>query len=217
MFVDSSKYFFISVVKNFWYNILKVISGVIVEYQPIDDWFSRAKQKDHEALTMFYNMYKQELFAFILKKVSSREDCEDIFGDTMEKLFFNFHKIISIHFLRAYMYTIARNMIISYYRKKSKKPETLSIDDDGHIPADDKYDRPEQTLERNADIVRVRAAMAQLPPRQLEVIKYFYDHGKSMKEISKIIGRKPKDVENMLFRGRKRLKDILGKEQKVVI
>ena len=35
-----------------------------------EDWFEKAKKKDEEGLVAFYNLYKKELFAFILKRVS---------------------------------------------------------------------------------------------------------------------------------------------------
>lgn len=177
----------------------------------VEDWFEKARNKDESGLAAFYQLYKKELFAFILKRVSHYEDSEDILSITLEKIFFNFHKIFSIKTLPSYIYKITTNVIIEYYRKKKKKKQITQVDLD-KVEIESTYDNPHTQLAKKEEIIAVRSAMLKLPTREFEVIKLFYDENKSIKEIAQISGLSTRSVESLLYRGRKRLGTILEGE-----
>jgi RNA polymerase sigma-70 factor (ECF subfamily) len=175
----------------------------------IKNWFEKAKKKDETGLTTFYHLYAKELFAFILKRVSHYEDAEDILSLTLEKIFFNFHKIFSMKTLNSYIYKITKNVIFSYYRKKKQKKQISCVHFD-NLKIESTYDTPYTELAKKEEIIAVRSAMLKLPAREFEVLKLFYDQDKSIKEIAGITGSSARSVESLLYRGRKRLKKLLN-------
>jgi len=178
----------------------------------VQDWFEKAKSKDESGLAAFYHLYKNELFAYILKRVFLYEDSEDILSIALEKIFFNFHKIFSPKFLHSYIYKVTHNVIIEYYRKKKKMKNLIHIQVE-KVEIESRYDNPHIELSKKEDIIRVRAAMLELSDREYEVLKLFYDEGKTIKEISKITRSSARAVESLLYRGRKHLGMILESEK----
>jgi RNA polymerase sigma factor (sigma-70 family) len=174
------------------------------------DWFEKAKAKDEEGLTVFYNLYKKELFAYIIRRISRYEDAEDLLIIIFEKICINFHKIFSIMALRPYMYRVAHNAVTEYYRKKKTKYQCEHINCE-EVCLESHYGNPGEALEKKEEIALLRDAMLRLPAREFEVLKLFYDQKKSTKEIAAMMGKTTRSVESILYRGRKRLGNILEK------
>ncbi|MBN1700077.1 MAG: sigma-70 family RNA polymerase sigma factor [Spirochaetales bacterium] len=178
-------------------------------------WFSKAKEKDEEGLTVFYHLYKRELFAYIVRRLGRYEDAEDLLVKVFEKIFLNFHKIFSMSALRPYIYRITRNAVFEYYRKKKtvKSRETVNLDD---VVLESHYGNPGDILEKKEEIIRLREAMLMLPATEYEVLKLFYDTRKSTKEIASAAGKSVRSIESILYRGRKRLGTILEQPESSV-
>jgi RNA polymerase sigma-70 factor (ECF subfamily) len=176
------------------------------------DWFQKAKAKDEEGLTIFYNLYKKELFAYVVRRISRYEDAEDLLIFIFEKIFLNFHKIFSMIALKPYIYRIAHNAVTEYYRKKKSKNrfEPVNLEE---VQLESHYGNPGDTLEKKQAIILLREAMLKLPAREFEVLKLFYDGQKSIKKIAGVMGKTTRAVESILYRGRKRLGNIIEKMQ----
>ncbi len=80
-------------------------------------------------LTAIYNRFYHVLLGFIKSKVSNEQDAEDILQNVFIKIFTNIDKVSNKEKLQSWIYTVARNAIIDYYRTHSKN-KTTSIEDD---------------------------------------------------------------------------------------
>ncbi len=67
---------------------------------------------------------KGKLLGFIRKRIRNREDAEDILQDVLYQFLRGFDDIRSTEKITSWLFTVTRNRITDYYRKK--KPEPLS-------------------------------------------------------------------------------------------
>ncbi|MEK6566849.1 MAG: RNA polymerase sigma factor, partial [Bacteroidota bacterium] len=70
---------------------------------------------------------RRRLFDFIRRRVRTEEDAEDILQDVFYQLVASYSVTEPIEKLTAWLFTVARNKIIDWYRKK--KPERLPADE----------------------------------------------------------------------------------------
>lgn len=104
-----------------------------------------------------------------------------------------------------WLYTIARNTVLSELRKNKNK-DAIYLEDTHLVPSSDKKDVPEHELLRNEKINMVRKAIQALPEnqktalllREYEQLDYF--------EISKVMNCSVSAVKSLIFRGRTAVK-----------
>ena len=73
-------------------------------------------------------------------------------------------------------------------------------------PADD----PEVVLQKKTRAELLRHSLARLSPEHGEVIDLVYFHGKSIKEVSEIVGIATATVKTRMFYARKKLADVVA-------
>lgn len=67
-----------------------------------------------------YDLYADELYRFCLMKVSQREKAEDLVQDTFTRFWQVLRDGKELDNPRAFLYTLARNRVIDWYRKKKE-------------------------------------------------------------------------------------------------
>lgn len=98
-------------------------------------WISGCRQGDKKSFTSIYELYFQKIYNFIYFKTYHKETAEDITSNTFMKAFDEIQNFDTDKGkLLAWFYTIARNEINNFYRKKH---QTLSIDDVWDISSDE--------------------------------------------------------------------------------
>jgi RNA polymerase sigma-70 factor (ECF subfamily) len=78
--------------------------------------------KDHTTdwLTQTWTAFSDILFRFIVSRVDTKEDAEDILQEVFIKTHLNIDKFDKNTNLNAWLFTITRNTITDYYRSKKK-------------------------------------------------------------------------------------------------
>ncbi len=136
---------------------------------------------------------RRHLFDFIRRRVRSTEDAEDILQDVLYHLVASYSVTEPIEKLTAWLFRVARNKIIDWYRKK--KPESLPRD--GNNPGeplnleDILYDNsmsPDRLFARSVVWSELSDALEDLPEEQREVFVLHELEGKSFKEIASETG-----------------------------
>jgi RNA polymerase sigma factor (sigma-70 family) len=136
---------------------------------------------------------QRRLLDFIRRRVRSEADAEDILQDVFYQLAETDSIAEPIEQLTSWLFTVARNKIIDWYRKK--KPESLPVeipDDDARLGVSDLLLDPRQ----NPDDVYARSilwdtfsdALEELPDNQREVFVLHEFEGRSFKEIAELTG-----------------------------
>ena len=75
-----------------------------------------------------YQAEHSKLLKYIRSKVSRLEDAEDIAQDVFYQALINLNALVPVEDLMAWLFSVARNRIIDWYRKK--KPLELSPEDE---------------------------------------------------------------------------------------
>ncbi len=82
--------------------------------------FQRAQQGDQEAFSEIYNLFFDKIYTFIYFRVNHKEVAEDLAEDVFMKAFQRISKLKEPKALEGWIYQIARNTVIDYYRSKKQ-------------------------------------------------------------------------------------------------
>lgn len=152
--------------------------------------------------------YEQKLRRYIKRLgVHQHEDQSDVLQDIFIKVYRNANAFDTKLKFSSWIYRIAHNEAISWYRKRSVRPE-------GHLVADSEellqfakgalVEESQKFDEQiNADIIH--DALLQLPGKYKEVILLRYFEYKEYDEISDILKIPAGSVGTLLHRGKKKL------------
>lgn len=136
------------------------------------------------------------LHGFIRKRVRSAEDADDILQDVFYQLAEADNYLKPIEQITSWLYTVARNKITDWHRKKRAEPLLAISDDDetdtiltemGELMFDN-GSTPETEYLRSLIWEELDEALALLPEEQRTVFELTEMKGLSFKEISKQTG-----------------------------
>jgi RNA polymerase sigma-70 factor (ECF subfamily) len=155
-----------------------------------------------------YDNNVEKIYRFSLLKVGSKEAAEEITSETFLKAWKFFKKqgtINRVENTQAFLYKIAGNIVIDYYRK-SAKIKTVSID---------KFDLPDsidihENAEIKSDFDNVRAVLATMKEDYQQVIICRHIEGMDIPEISKIMNKSEGATRAILHRALTELKSKFG-------
>jgi len=134
----------------------------------------------------------KRLLKFINSKVSLLEDAEDILQD----VFYKFLKIddMAIENAVAWIYKVARNKIIDYYKKKKEEPLSSYYYEDSDEFLDEiaelmfDYSTPDTAYLSSVVQAEIQAALAELPKEQRFVFEQTEFYDVPVKELAEITG-----------------------------
>jgi len=152
-----------------------------------------AKSPAHLTADKAFRAERKRLFEFIRRRVRTEEDAEDILSDVFYQLMSSYSVTEPIEKMTSWLFTVARNKIIDWYRKK--RPESLPRDEnDPSLPLNledilyDPTQNPDQVYARSLVWTELADALDELPEEQKDVFVMHELQGKSFKEIAEITG-----------------------------
>lgn len=137
------------------------------------------------------------LLGFIRKRIKHEEDARDIAQDVYYQLTAGFDDIRSVASLTSWLFTVARNRISDYFRKRKAElfsDQVLSAADEQGAPLMLEDILPALTRSPEDDFVRreiwetIEESLDHLPEAQREVFVLNEFEDKSFKEISELTG-----------------------------
>jgi RNA polymerase sigma-70 factor (ECF subfamily) len=165
-----------------------------------------AAQGDERSFGVLYERYLDEIYRYVYFKVGNKQTAEDITEETFIKTWESLSRIYrsdgQIDNLRAWLYRIARNLVIDFYRKN--KAETI---EGSTTPAI--IQSPEETAIEQEETSRILSALQKLKPdfQQIVILRLINDL--SHKEIASIIGISEAHSRILLYRALKKMKEIM--------
>ena len=153
-----------------------------------------------------YDKYVDKIYRFIFIKVSSQEIAEDLCSETFLRGWQAFKEREDIENPPAFLYQIARNLIIDHYREKGKA-KIVSAE---YTPIVDPREDLEEKAVLGSDIDNIRTALVSLDGEYQDVIIYRYLDELSISEIAKIMEKSEGTVRVTLHRALKSLKNELS-------
>ena len=163
---------------------------------------AKARRGDSDALACVCSAF----YAKVLRYMHYRADAvtaQDLTAEVFLKVIRNMRRQKGP--FRAWIYRIARNVVIDNARKQKVRREQ-PMDEQAINPAQVLAD-PAVAVARQEDL---RVAVAQLTDEQRELVTLKFIEGLSNEEVAEVTGRKPGAIRALQFRAFSALRDILG-------
>ncbi len=157
---------------------------------------------DEKFCEKILNLYKGRIFSYVLRLVKNYDDAEEITFEAFIKFFksiktFDINKPIG-----TYLFTIAHNLVIDFFRKNKVDYEYL---DERHSIREDFIEKYEKERIMHA----IEEAIQKLAPLDREIVVLFHKENLSYQEMSKILDLPITTIKTRLHRARIKLKEIL--------
>ncbi|RWU08160.1 RNA polymerase sigma factor [Pedobacter chitinilyticus] len=141
------------------------------------------KQGDHRAFHQIYDLYKIELGLRILRMVRSSELAEELLQDLFLRLWNSRDRINIETSLRAYLYQVAKNMVIDLMRRATREQQIYS---QIIAASTELYEHVEQALFQKENHAMLQRAIDQLPPQRRKIFVHCKLEGMSYKEVAEL-------------------------------
>jgi RNA polymerase sigma-70 factor (ECF subfamily) len=166
-----------------------------------------SKEGDNLAFARIYQELLTPIYRYIYFRVSDESTAKDLTQDVFLKVFKSLQGY-SPDAVLSYFYTVARNVLIDWYRKK--KIQTVDEGDFENILVEE--GNPEQVFLQKDDSEKLREAISKLSVNEAEVITLKFIAELSNKEISVLLSKTEESVRQLQSRGLRNLRKILNKK-----
>lgn len=159
--------------------------------------------------TLVYDAYHQRIFNFINSRITKREDAEDLTSLVFEKVLKKLQDFqwqgISI---TSWIYRIARNVIIDFYRKNNERTKDSSLEDVGEflVSADIGL---EDLIVNGEEEIKLFNALREFEEDEQFLIYYKFFEDMSNQQISELTSLSETNVGTKLHRIRLKLAKII--------
>jgi RNA polymerase sigma-70 factor (family 1) len=170
---------------------------------------TKLKESDIGSFEQIFDLFYQKLYAFVFRYLKSKEDSEEIVQDVFIQIWENRLNLNENLSFKSYLFTITKNRIIDYFRKK--KVESLYknyVQNFVEMVHDGTY---KELIYKDYDIA-LTEAIQQLPEKRREVFILSKKFGMSRAEIAKFFNISENTVKNQLQEALSFLRETLKKE-----
>lgn len=165
----------------------------------------KAKNGDAEAFSLIYKDYYVPIYRYVHLRVRNRETAEDLTQDIFLKIYKAIDSITSTGSPLSYFYTVARNTLIDFWRKKNI--DTVGDDDYLSEVPDPTPDPMDQAGTKEQSLL-LYDCIDKLTPDQREVITLKFINDLSTEEIANLTGKKETAIRQLQVRGLRALTKI---------
>ena len=164
----------------------------------------RAKLGDKEALNKIIDMYYDDIYKFLYRRMGNKSAAEDVSQDTFIKFIKNLPYYKEKNKLKSFLFTIAINSSNDFFRRHKQETSLLSLDNVGDEITEES---PEDEILQKEEAFIVRKAVLSLPDVQRDVIILRFYHNLKIKEIASVQKVSVPTVKTRLRRALKALKE----------
>lgn len=153
------------------------------------------------AATRFYREYAPKLRRFLIAKLPSEADAEDLLQEVFLSVFDSLPTYRGESALLSWMYSIARHEVADFYRRRYVRE---LVERTGPLFEEllETAETPEKVWDKSKVRARFVAAYKSLHQSHQDVLSYRYELSMSVKEIAKKMKMSFKATESLLFRAR---------------
>ena len=173
-----------------------------------DEELVRLALKNQDYYYCLVSRWENKILRYILKISSAtKEDAEDILQDAFISAYKSLNDFDRNLKFSSWIYRIARNKTISFWRKSKIRPKTVSSDDDLElfklVSGDDDLAKE---LEKKCDSRQIKNILKNLKEKYREILILKFLEEKSYREISDILKKPMGTVATLLSRAKKKFK-----------
>ena len=193
------------------------IAHVLLEKQPREanhavravvsdvELLRRIAAGDKLAMGSFFSRHQLRVFKFLLRKVGNASIAEEIVGDVFLDVWRQAGAFAGRAAVTTWLLGIARLKAADVMRKRKE----IALDIDAAELIADPADDPEVTLQKSDRAEVIRHCLSKLSARHEQIIELVYYEGKSVKEVSKLVGISMPTVKSRMFYARRRLAEMM--------
>jgi RNA polymerase sigma-70 factor (ECF subfamily) len=171
-----------------------------------DHTLDAACRGDREAVALLYRTYVQQIYRYIIYRVDTNEDAEDLTAEVFVKMVegLSGYKRTGAPF-EAWLYRIAAARVVDYRRRKARRPVTELTE-----AYSDDQDTPEESLEQAQEVDLLRRAIQTLNDEQQAVLVLRFIERKSHHEVAAIVNKSVSAVKSIQHRALQQIASVLG-------
>lgn len=163
---------------------------------------------DKEALNKLIHEYWDGLAIYLNSIVGSFAEAEEMAEETFLKLYTDKPDFSGKSSFKTWLYAVGRNTALYHMRKRRKLHET---------PLDEEYDISdkedvEKSYINSEDKLHLLSALEKLKPDYRQVLYLVYFENFSNTETADIMKKSERQIRNLLYRSKGKLKEILTSE-----
>lgn len=156
---------------------------------------------DEDAFSKFFETNRDMIYRYIYRYIGNKVDSEDIAIETFVKFHHNIDKVDASRNIRAYLFRIAHNLVVDFFRKYKY---TVQLNEDIATGSEEGRDTEKELIHE---------LLEKLPDtyRDLIILKYLEKY--SNEDIADIKGKSLDSIKSSLKRARKKLIKLFNKLQ----
>ena len=161
---------------------------------------------DPQAVANFYRQASPKIFHYLAKKLP-REDAQELTNDVFLEAIDSMHLLKKDGNLGSWLYSIAHNKMVDYYRKRKIKSLLLSQIPYLEIVARE-ISQPEFQFEKNRIKDKIKQTFYQLSENHQRILSLHYEEGVPVKDLALTFNISFKATESLLYRARRKFQVI---------
>lgn len=175
-----------------------------------DSLLEGARRGNQQAIANIYDGYALAIYRYAYRRMGDQQLAQDVMSQT-------FHRFLRAmrngggpdRNLSAWLYRVAHNLIVDYYRRQPPEPpadvESVALTDETSLSQ-------ETRLVKEQEVHRVRTALQQLTSLQQQVIALRFLEDMSIKDVAEVMGKTEGSIKALQHRGINSLRRILEAE-----
>ncbi len=163
---------------------------------------------DESGFDGLIELYRENLIFFLMRYLPSVEDAEDAAEDAFVSLLLHPYRESRGSSLKTYLFTLGRNRALNLLKKQKRQD---AFRDSSLLPLTEDL-ALEERLCRDEKRRALLQALDSLSPEYREALYLLYFEDLSPAETARVMKKSKKQIENLSYRGKKALREKLGKE-----
>lgn len=160
---------------------------------------------DSHAVVEFYKFYSPKILSYLSKRLPGYEDAQELTNDVFLEAIDSLSILRKEENVSAWLYRIAHNKMVDFYRKRKIKSILLSKMPFLEIVANE-ISQPEFQFEKNKVRDRIELTLHSLSIKYQKILRLHYEEKVPVKKIAVIFSLSFKATESLLFRARQSFK-----------
>lgn len=165
----------------------------------------KLKNGDPEAFAFFYDQYMAKVYRFVYMRVSDKVVAQDLTQDIFLKTWQHSVDKKDIQNFAAFIFRVARNSIIDYYRLSRRQELPLEYADETEDPY---TDQKTSSIDKEIDLKSLLALLQQMKVEYQEVLMLRYVEDLSIDDIAVIMQKDKNNIRVLLHRALNKLKSL---------
>ena len=167
---------------------------------------SRARNGDAVVIGALYERFRLSIFRYLYYRLGDQQTAEDLTSEVFLRMIrslpgLNPHSVS----FQAWLFQIARNLAIDYYRKMSIRNHIQL--DENLVTRDEDIDT---SLEKNLTSERLRRALSRLNPDQRDVIVLRFVADMPINQVAQTLHKSEDSIKGLQRRGLSTVREILA-------